>query len=118
MMTKAKIEIAGVAVDTEYTQTFDMYNRLWERQPEYNLLFLKNVQNHMNDMLHACGYVFLNDVYVQFGFPRTPAGQLVGWTIKDDQSGYIDLGIEDHTDDQIPSFQLTFKVDGVIFDKI
>lgn len=71
---------------------FDEGNSNWTRNSDHNVLFLRSVQNHMNDMLQIRGHVFLNDVFDALRMPRVPAGQLLGW-FKDDQgSGHIDFG--------------------------
>lgn len=64
---------------SEFSKIFDKFNPNWENTPEYNMLFLKAQQSYANDLLKAKGYLFLNDVYEMLGFPRTIAGQSVGW---------------------------------------
>lgn len=64
---------------SEFSKIFDKLNPNWENTPEYNMLFLKAQQSYANDLLIAKGYLFLNDVYEMLGFPRTIAGQSVGW---------------------------------------
>lgn len=112
-------KISAIGETKSFTQVFDETNRNWERTPEYNLLFLKHKQNHLNDLLHVRGHLFLNDVYDQLGFDRTPAGQVVGWLVGGKSDNYIDFNITDlQKESNHPSVQLTFNVDGVIFDQI
>ena len=78
------ITLQGNAVtitNPDFTKSFDESNDNWERRPECNLLFLKTMQNRMNDVLRARGHVFLNDVYDALGFQRTSTGALVGWLV-------------------------------------
>lgn len=102
---------------------FDEYNHNWQKNAEYNKLFLQCQQNYLNDQLQARGHVFLNDVYDQLGMERTSQGQLLGWFIDDDPDypgdGYIDFGIYnarnvDFVSGHEPSILLTFNVDGEI----
>jgi hypothetical protein len=98
----------------------------WSPVPEYNLLFLRSQQNYANDMLHARGHVFLNEIYDALGFDRSRAGAAVGWVLSGDGDNYIDFGIFDPKSRSSIEFVngheaailLDFNVDGVIFDKI
>lgn len=125
MMTLARNPadtLASIAeTKSTYAQIFDSSNPNWERKPEYVMLFLKNVQNYMNDLLNARGYVFLNDVYDRLGFQRTPAGQLVGW-IKDGGVGYVNFGLPSAPADNqllpVESIAMDFNVDGIIYNLI
>lgn len=100
----------------------------WSPVPDYNAtnLILKNAW--ANEHLKARGYMFLNDVYEELGFPRTKAGQMVGWLYRGDGDCYISFGPEvDALINKMPgylayrdggSFLLDFNVDGVILDGI
>jgi hypothetical protein len=111
-----------------YGRYFDEFNPNWRDNPEYNLMFLKTVQNYMNDMLQARGHVYLNEVYDALGFDRTHAGQVVGWALTPDGDNHIDfnifgLDVGDMTRDFVnngnqPVVWLDFNVDGVILDKV
>lgn len=112
-----------------YARFFDELCGDWNRDPEYNLFYLKAQQNYLNDLLHARGHVFLNEVYDRIGVPRSKAGQVVGWIISGDGStdNYIDFGIfdgennhkiRDFVNGREGAILLDFNVDGVIYDKI
>lgn len=100
----------------------------WSPVADYNAtnLILKNAW--ANEHLKARGYMFLNDVYEELGFPRTKAGQMVGWLYRGDGDCYISFGPEvDALINKMPgylayrdggSFLLDFNVDGVILDGI
>lgn len=109
------------------------HSREYEKNNDaYNLAFLKGKETYFNQILHARGHVFLNEVYDELGFERTPAGQVVGWLDKGKGDGFIDFGIvgntyrenKNHgvnTDCKVFSsdgYLLDFNVDGVIWDKI
>jgi hypothetical protein len=111
---------------SQYARIFDESNPNWQRQAEYNLLFVRGIQNMMNDLLIARGHVFLNDVYDALGIPRSRAGAIVGWVISKEGDNYIDFNIYDFSSAAKRAFVngdersiwLDFNVDGVIFDKI
>lgn len=128
-------EITGKKVSTrsfdpnhvsQYAKFFDEGNENWKGDPEYNLLFLKNMQNWMNDKLHKQGYLFLNDVYDSLGFERTAEGQLVGWWMGKELGGDLHVDFNIYNADSIrardfvngleASILLDFNVDGVILD--
>ncbi|QED11583.1 hypothetical protein PP914_gp093 [Arthrobacter phage Qui] len=118
MMTTNKNFLEAAQLDADYARVFDETNRNWERKPEYNLLFLRSMENWTNDLLHARGYVFLNDVYDRLGFDRTPAGQIVGWFMNSEGTTRVDFGIQDRQNEVGPKVLLEFNVDGIIYDKI
>lgn len=112
---------------SEFSKIFDKFNPNWENTPEYNRLFLKAQQNYANDLLRAKGYLFLNDVYEMLGFPRTIAGQSVGWVYDPrncDHKGdnFVDFGVMDiykqGSHDFVNGYEsciiLDFNVDGNI----
>ena len=85
-----------------YARIFDESNPNWTRDPDYNKLFLTQVQNHANDLLKSRGYLFLNEVYEMLGFSsKTQIGQQAGWTYNkhnpnmQDGDGFVDFGIYD-----------------------
>lgn len=118
---------------SEYAKFFDEWTSTeYNKDAEYNLMFLRRQQDYANERLKTYGHVFLNEVYDLLGIPRTRAGQVVGW-IKDnpDGDGYIDFGIYNLTGDATRderktafvnglerNILLDFNVDGIIYDKI
>jgi hypothetical protein len=109
-----------------YARFFDEYSTSWNKEPEYNVAFLKCQQNWFNDKLRVRGHVFLNEVYDALGIERTTAGSVVGWVVSHDGDNYIDFGIFGNNNEQIRNFVngregsilLDFNVDGIIYDKI
>lgn len=110
-----------------YTKLFDETNVNWNDDNTYNICFLRNVQNVMNDKLRVNGYVFLNDVYKALGFPATRAGQQVGWVLGSKTGdSFIDFGIYDENNDRAKDFingyenaiWLDFNVDGDILNSV
>lgn len=105
-----------------YAREFNQSSHQWNEIPEYNLIFLKAQQNYANDLLHARGHVFLNEVYDMLGIPRSQAGSIVGWVLGEGNS-FIDFGIyelrnSDFVNGQGYSAVLDFNVAGVIYDLI
>jgi hypothetical protein len=110
-----------------YARLFDEFSSSWNRNPEYNLVFLRSQQNYLNDKLRARGHLFLNEVYESLGLDHTKEGALVGWVIGSEGDNYVDFGLFDkemqpqHFDfftGRENAIWLDFNVDGVIFDKI
>jgi hypothetical protein len=110
-----------------YSKIFDESNPLWKKNADYNLVFLRGIQQWANDRLKARGFLFLNDVYETLGFPYTEAGQTVGWLDGDD--AYVDFGIYNHVDESGSpanafvngyerSILLDFNVQGMIYHMI
>jgi hypothetical protein len=110
-----------------YAVFFDEFNPNWSKDPEINKLFLRSQQNYLNDLLHARGHLFLNEVYDSLGFDHSQAGAVVGWILSPDGDNYVDLGVFNGNDpDRVRDFVngressvlLDFNVDGLIYDKI
>ena len=114
-----------------YARWFDEENNNWNAPPndEYNWLFLRQNQNWANDMLHARGHLFLNEVYGMLGLDHTSAGSIVGWIYdRDNEHGdnYVDFGCWGNDDGQPLDFfngregsiLLDFNVDGPIWQQI
>lgn len=119
-------ELAGYS---DYAKFFDESCKEWEKDPEYNLMFLKAQQSYANDILRAKGHLFLNEVYDMLGIERTRAGQCVGWVYKPDdptRDNYVDFGIYNQASKAARNFVngfervilLDFNVDGPILDDI
>lgn len=124
-------EVINVADDpnkySDFARIFDEYCVGWSKDPESNLVFLKQQQNWANEKLQSKGYLFLNEVYEMLGFPITKAGASVGWIYdKNDPVGdnFVDFGIynmnsqkaHDFVNGYERSIILDFNVDGPIID--
>ena len=106
-----------------YSKIFDETNPNFERNPEYNLMFLRAQQAYANDLLKAKGRLFLNEVYEMLGFEPTKAGQIVGW-VRGGDDGYVDFGLynihsksaRDFVNGLEAAVLLDFNVDGNVWD--
>ena len=121
------VEVPEINHDnSEYARCFDETCIGWTRDPEYNMMFVTQIQNWANDRLQSKGYLYLNEVYEMLGFQRTKAGQVVGWLYNGDGDNYVDFGIFNIKDKQKRRFVngyeksiwLDFNVDGNILDKM
>ena len=132
-----KKEVKEIKIDewhkefSDYARFFDASCQGHTKDPEYNLMYLKQQQAYCNEILKSRGHLFLNEVYDILDIPRTKAGQVVGWLY--DKNGnnpngdnYVDFGIYDKNYEPSRRFVngceynilLDFNVDGVIYDKI
>lgn len=126
----SQVTTVGGGQPSIYAKFFDDGSTSWSRDPEYNRVFLHAQQSYANNLLHARGHLFLNEVYDNLGLPRSPAGAVVGWIVSKEGDNFVDFGI--FNDDggvrgeRIRAFVngyegsilLDFNVDGVIWDKI
>ena len=112
---------------SEYARFFDESCIAWQKDPSYNLTFLRAQQSYANDMLKARGVLFLNEVYDMLDIPRTKAGQVVGWKydpVNGKGDNYVDFGIYDLTRERVrafvngdePNILLDFNVDGNVWE--
>lgn len=126
---KKTVNVVDPTNVSDYAKFFDVGNPNWEKDAEFNLMFLKRQQDYANDKLKAKGHLFLNEVYDMLGIPRTRAGQCVGWVYDEKNpvgDNYIDFGIYDDAKavnrDFVNGYERTilldFNVDGPILDLI
>lgn len=128
-VVKKAVNVADPNTYSDYARLFDDGCLGWTKDPEYNLMFLKDQQRYANDRLKTKGCLFLNEVYDMLGIPRTKAGAVVGWIFDEKHpngDNFVDFGIYDmnnaKTRDFVNGYERTilldFNVDGVIYDKI
>lgn len=125
-----KAKKVGPLEESMYARFFGEDNENWKTTPEYNIMFLRQVQQYLNDMLRARGYVLLNEAYKELGFHQTTEGAVVGWvSSKHDTQGdgWIDFGVfSDENRDAFYEFvtgndgsiMVDFNVDGPIYHHI
>lgn len=127
VVTKTVETVEGLKDVSEFAKFFDEYSDYWEKDSEYNLMFLKAQQAAANDRLKANGYLFLNEVYDMLGIRKTKAGQVVGWIydpVNPLGDNYVDFGIYDvhkrcnreFVNGYNRSILLDFNVDGNIWE--
>ena len=111
---------------SDYAKFFDEASPYWQKDPEYNFMFLKSQQQYANDLLKARGRLFLNEVYEMLGIDKTKAGQIVGWVYNPENpigDNFVDFGIFDMSKERVrafvngyePNILLDFNVDGNIW---
>lgn len=126
--TKEDIKVATNPNEySDYARFFDESCAGWDKNAEYNLMFLKAQMAYANDKLKADGRLFLNDVYEMIGIPKTKAGQVVGWVYDPKNptgDNFVDFGIYDIHKEIVRDFVngyersilLDFNVDGNVWD--
>lgn len=117
------LEVAGPNLGSPYARFFDEYSIQWQKNPEYNRLFIECQQRYANQLLMARGHIFLNEVYDMLGLKRSKAGQVVGWVMGQGGDNFIDFNMFEIMNSKFiagyeRSILLDFNVDGVIYDKI
>ncbi len=119
---KKTVMVTDPNLQSDYAVYFDNKSRNYETNMDYNRMFLKAQQQYANDKLQARGHVYLNEVLDDLDLPRTPAGQIVGWT-KNGPDGYINfriIEVERETEDgrHEPALLLDFNVEGDIWSQM
>lgn len=125
-VVKEVIDDYGLEGYSEYARFFDRGNPYWEKDAEYNLHFLLQMQNWATEKLRRKGYLFLNEVYQAIGIPESKAGQVVGWIYDEENpigDNVVDFGIHelhrkpnrDFVNGYEPTILLDFNVDGNIW---
>lgn len=126
-VTKKTIDVVTPSEISEYARFFDDGCTGWTKDPEYNLMCLRDQEKYANMLLKKKGYLFLNDVYDLLGIPRSKAGQIVGWIYNEEcpnGDNYVSFGIYDTNRPENRNFVngyertilLDFNVDGSIID--
>ena len=129
-VVKKTVDVVDPSTISEYARFFDDGCTGWTKDPEYNLMFLRDQQRYANDLLQSKGHLFLNEVYDMLGIPRTKAGQVVGWFYDEKHpvgDNFVDFGIYDTNRgtanrDFVNGYERTilldFNVDGPILEYI
>lgn len=113
----------------DYAKIWHEGNRGWTKDPEMNFFYLKKQQAWCNNVLKTRGHLFLNEVYDLLGFPRTAAGNIVGWYYDEKNptgDNFVDFGLFDIHDEKKADFINGYErsviidpnVDGPIIDYI
>ena len=123
---KKTVEVAELNEPSDYARFFDDGCTGWSKNPEFNLMFLKQQQGYANKLLQERGYLYLNEVYDMLGIPKTKAGHVVGWIYDEENpvgDNYVDFGIYDLYNERARAFVngyertilLDFNVDGNVW---
>lgn len=127
-VVKTTVNVPGIDQHSDYARCFDEYCNGWRNDAEYNRTFLRQMQAWANNKLQTQKYLYLNDVYEMLGFPKTKAGQVVGWIYDESGNGtgdnYVDFGMyefdkepkRDFYNLREKSIWLDFNVDGNIWE--
>lgn len=100
---------------SKYARVYDSSCKDWDKEMEFNVMYLRAQQNYFNDILRARGYVFLRDVYECLGYRTTQTSLFVGWYYDPTNTfgdNYIDFDI--HKKEDGSGIELDFNVDGDI----
>lgn len=119
------VEVAEIDKHSEFAKCFDEACPGWEKNAEFNLMYLRHQQEFANKKLRERGHLFLNEVYDMLGFPRTKAGNIMGWIYDENDptfANYVDFGMYDSykqgSRDFVNGYErcvwLDFNVDGPI----
>lgn len=129
-VVKSTVEVVDPNKVSDFARIWEDGNPGWSKDPNHNLIFLKHQQRYANDLLQSRGHLFLNEVYDMLGFPRIPAGNVVGWIYDEKQpigDNFVDFGIYSDPNDQAKvnfvngyerNILLDFNIDGNIMDLI
>lgn len=91
---KVKTEVPGPDGGSPYAKLFGPDNPNWRTTPEYNTMFLRQVNEYCNRKLRMDGHLFLNRVYEELGMEDTEAGAVVGWLYERGVGdSFVDFGI-------------------------
>lgn len=121
------VDVATIDENSDYAIFFDESCKYWEKDAEYNKMFLKQVERTATRKLIQQGHLYLNEVYKMLGAKETRAGQMVGWIYdKENPIGdnKVDFGIFDVHNEAKRNFVngyersilIDFNVDGNILD--
>jgi hypothetical protein len=108
-----EITVEETVLTYEPTFKFDGRNPNWVRMPDYNVVFLRQAQNYLNEQYRIRGHLFLNEVFDILGFPRTGAGAVLGWVFGENEDVLLDWELNEDG-----SFDITVNPPGTIFDQI
>ena len=98
-----------------FDRVFDRNNHNYKGQPGPDMIFIQGIQRAFNDIIKdratktSNGWVTINEVYNQLGFPSVEEGFQWGWIYSNHDpkymGTYIDFGINDHSNAAVRDFQ-------------
>ena len=100
-----EVDVESIEIDDEatYARVFGPGNPNWDgSNPVANFLFVKQVEHYLRLKLYTNGVLFLNDVYKQLGLKQVPAGQVIGWSVSDDEMSEFELGYTLKSGEDLP----------------
>lgn len=124
---KKVVDVLDTKNHSQYAVCFGELNPNWNKDSSLNKKWLIQQQNYCNNYLRGHGRMFLNEVYDLLGFPRTKAGQVVGWVYdprnNTENDNYVDFGLTEVYKERVDAFNkgyeaaiwLDFNVDGDIW---
>lgn len=127
---KKTAEVAHAEImASPYARFYDDGCNGWTKNPEMNLMFLRQQEEWANQKLKAKGHLFLNEVYDMLGIDRSQYGQYAGWVIDETDpynENYVDFGIynghlegcRDFVNGRERTILLDFNVTGNILDRL
>lgn len=89
-----------------------VYNKdctCWVADKQYNRMFIRHAEQHLNDKLRTLGWISLNEVYDSLGMERVLEAQIVGWKISDELTGNNCVKFEFDETDNNPNIVIKFK---------
>lgn len=123
---KKVVELVDPSSYSEYARFYDDGCTAWSKDPEANLMFLRQQQDAATKRLENQGWLLLNDVYDMLGIPRSKEGMVVRWIYDKKHpvgDNFVDFGIYDANRPRNREFVngyertilLDFNVDGNIY---
>jgi hypothetical protein len=98
---------------------FDQNSPHWKTTPEYNYMFLRQLENWCNRKLAVQGHLFLNEVFEELGIKKTTIGQKVGWLYAHDNLAHVDFHFDKNLSEIVDAdgrLLLSFDVSEIIED--
>lgn len=122
---KEKIDVFDKSTLGMFAGVFDASSRMWQKDINYNLNFLKMVESQFTNRLKSHENIFLNEIWDALDMPRTEIGQYAGWIYDPDSDisdCFVDLGIRigqtvDETGSLVHSIIIDPNCDGSIIDR-
>lgn len=111
-------ELIGMAMKNDldqYTRLFTPEKtRNWQKERDFNKIFIECQQNYANHILRVRGHLILNEAYEMLGFQQTALGAIVGWTLSTNGGNFVHFEQKEWG----TLYQIHFNVEGIMFHKI
>lgn len=120
---KELVDTSGIEQESGFARVFDKSSKNFEKNSDYNQMFLRGTMQYCNDKLRVQGHLFLNEIYDMLDVPRSKDGQVVGWIYDPDDSTrkncvkFIIHKIE-RGNEREAGYIIDFEPDGIILNQI